>query len=310
MRGLDVAVDGGQSGVRVRVTGVTEPLVAEGLGRFEGDLGAGLIDRIRTCLVQLPGGVPPVERMVLGLTTLPASSSECIDLAARVGEAFRAEHVQVAGDALTAHAGAFAGEAGVVLTVGTGIACIGFDPDVDGFRLVDGDGFLLGDAGGGFWIGSRGVEAVLRAGDGRAGPTSLTDACRVRFGDEAGLAARLHSLPRAVSAIAAFAVDVQDAARTGDAVARAIVEDAADTLADTARAASAVVTSRPVRIAMSGRLVSPGMPLRSAVEERFARDDDREIVPAAGDPLDGAWALVTDTLGAAYDHHMTGWSAS
>jgi len=306
---VDVAVDGGQTGIRVRVTGAAEPVVVEGLGRLEGDLGEGLIDRIRRCLTHLPGGIPAIRHMVLGLTTLPASSSEREELAARVGLALGAERVSVAGDALTAHAGAFSGAAGVVLTVGTGIACIGFDPGVDGFRLVDGDGFLLGDAGSGFWIGSRGVEAVLRAADGRSGPTSLAEACRARFGDEAGLAARLHSLPRPVASIAAFAVDVLDAARGGDAVALAIVDEAADELARTARAASAVVSTRPVRIAMSGRLVAPGTPLRAQLEARFAHDGEREIAPAAGDPLDGAWALVTKTLGDAYDHHMTGWSA-
>jgi glucosamine kinase len=307
---VDVAVDGGQSGVRVRVTGAAEPIIVEGLGRLEGDLGEGLIDRIRGSLAQLPGGVPVVGHMVLGLTTLPASAREREELAERVGMALGAERVWVAGDALTAHAGAFAGAAGVVLTVGTGIACIGFDPRVDRFRLVDGDGFLLGDAGSGFWIGSRGVAAVLRAGDGRAGPTSLTEACRLRFGEEDGLAVRLHSLPRAVASIAAFAVDVQVAARGGDAVARAIVEEAADELACTARAAAAAVSTRPVRIAVSGRLVSPGMPLRVALDARFAQDAEAEIVAAAGDPLDGAWALVSKVVGAAYDHHMTGWRAS
>jgi N-acetylglucosamine kinase-like BadF-type ATPase len=100
-----------------------------------------------------------------------------------------------------------------------------------------------------------------------------------------------------------------DAARGGDAVALAIVDEAADELARTARAASAVVSTRPVRIAMSGRLVAPGTPLRAQLEARFAHDGEREIAPAAGDPLDGAWALVTKTLGDAYDHHMTGWSA-
>lgn len=307
---VDVAVDGGQSGVRVRVTGAAEPIAVEGLGRLEGDLGEGLIERIRRSLAQLPGGAPEVGRMVLGLTTLPASAQESADLAERVGTALGAERVWVAGDALTAHAGAFAGAPGVVLTVGTGIACIGFDPHRDLFRLVDGDGFLLGDAGGGFWIGSRGVGAVLRAGDGRAGQTSLTEACRLRFGDEEGLAARLHSLPRAVSSIAAFAVDVQIAASRGDVVARAIVEEAADELARTARAASAALSTRPVKIALSGRLVSPGMPLRLALDARFADDPGAEICSAAGDPLDGAWALVTAALGDAYDRHMTGWRAA
>ena len=310
MAALDVAVDGGQSGIRVRATGPAEPIVVEGLGRLEGDLGAGLIDRVAQALGRLPEAAPTVGRMVLGLTTLPASGGEREELAAQIGLAFGAERVRVAGDAITAHAGAFAGEAGVVLTVGTGIACIGFDPKTGGCRLVDGDGFLLGDAGGGFWIGSRGVEAVLRAGDGRGAETSLSAACALRFGDSPGLAARLHSLPRPVASIAAFAIDVQDAAHGGDAVARAIVGAASLELVGTAQAASAVISNQPVRVALSGRLVATETPLRTALEREFTGDTGLQIVSAAGDPLDGAWALVTETLGHAYDRHMTGWSAS
>lgn len=316
MDGVCVAVDGGQSKVRVRVSGVAEPITVEGLGRLEGDLAAGLIARIHTALSALPGGVPIIKRMVLGLTTIPATEPERCDLARRIAEAFAASEVYLGGDALTAHAGAFGGAAGVVLTVGTGIACLGFDPATGDIRRVDGDGFLLGDTGGAFWIGSRGVEAVLRAADGRGGHTALTDACSQRFGEHTELAAHLHSLPRAVSAIAGFAIDVQQVALAGDVAARAIIAEAADELVHTAWAASAVMTTTPVQLALSGRVVAPGSALRAAIDARLRAESHLVIVPAAGDPLDGAWALVaelggvrddTAALWAAYDRHMTGW---
>ena len=326
MGGVCVAVDGGQSKVLVRVAGLPESIAVEGLGRLEGDLAAGLIARIHTALSSLAGGVPRIRRMVLGLTTIPATEPERRDLARRIAEAFSAAEVYLGGDALTAHAGAFGGAAGVVLTVGTGVACLGFDPATGDIRRVDGDGFLLGDTGAAFWIGSRGIEAVLRAADGRGGPTALTNACAQRFGEHAELAAHLHSLPRAVSAIAGFAVDVQAAALAGDAAARTIVAEAADELVHTAWAASAVMTTRPVHLALSGRVVAPGSALRGAIDARLRAEPHLVIVPAAGDPLDGAWALVADlgagsgadrddsagektaALWAAYDRHMTGWS--
>lgn len=318
--GVCVAVDGGQSKVRVRVSGRASPIAVPGLGHFEGDLAAGLIARIHTALSGLPGGVPRIDRMVLGLTTMPATEGECLDLARGLADAFAATQVCLGGDALTAHAGAFGGGAGVVLTVGTGVACLGFDPGTGDIRRVDGDGFLLGDTGAGFWLGSRGIEAVLRAEDGRGGPTTLTQACERRFGAHDELAAHLHSLPRAVSAIAAFAVDVQAAAQSGDDAARAIIAEAADELVHTARAASAVVTARPVPLALSGRVVAPGTALRAAIEARLRADPHLVIVPALGDPLDGAWMLAMGLgsecrddapaaeLWAAYHHHMTGWS--
>ena len=64
-------------------------------------------------------------------------------------------------DAITAHIGALPGFVGVSLTAGTGIACIG---SITGRRAVriDGHGVLLGDDGGGFWIGREGhVGSIL-----------------------------------------------------------------------------------------------------------------------------------------------------
>ena len=201
-----VAVDGGQSGIRLRVNSEGEPLVAEGLGRLEGEVHVGLIERIRGSLAELSGGIPDIDSMVLGLTTLPAAPDDQMALAHRIAETFGARRVSVAGDAFTAHAGALAGVAGVVLTVGTGIACLGFDPTSGAARTVDGDGFLLGDAGSAFWIGSRGVEAVLRARDGRGASTALEQFVSERYGDHPQLAAHLHCLPRAVFSVASGGV--------------------------------------------------------------------------------------------------------
>ena len=86
------------------------------------------------------------------------------------------------------------------------------------------------------------------------------------------------------------------------------------------------MTTRPVHLALSGRVVAPGSALRGAIDARLRAEPHLVIVPAAGDPLDGAWALVADlgagsgadrddsagektaALWAAYDRHMTGWS--
>src|SRR5438309_2185892 len=101
---------------------------------------------------------------------------------------------------------------------------------------VDGWGHLLGDVGSGFWIGRRGLDAALRAHDGRGGGSPLLARLVER---DVGpldrlpeLAARAGAGP--VAAIASFSVQVAEAARAGDEVARYIWLEAAGALADSA----------------------------------------------------------------------------
>ncbi|MYS50866.1 ATPase, partial [Streptomyces sp. SID6013] len=78
-------------------------------------------------------------------------------------------------DAVTAHAGALGGRAGVVLAIGTGSVAVGIGADGT-YARVDGWGPLLGDDGSGARIGTAGLRAALRAHDGRGPATALLDA--------------------------------------------------------------------------------------------------------------------------------------
>ena len=76
-------------------------------------------------------------------------------------------------DVVAAHAGAFAGAPGIVVSAGTGAITLGADEFGEQF-YADGWGPLLGDEGGGYWIGVEALRAICRALDGRAHPTQLT----------------------------------------------------------------------------------------------------------------------------------------
>lgn len=77
-------------------------------------------------------------------------------------------------DVVAAHAGAFAGQAGLVLSAGTG--AIGFGADERGEKFyADGWGPILGDEGGGYWIGVETLRTICRALDGRGPQTRLTE---------------------------------------------------------------------------------------------------------------------------------------
>src|SRR5690606_26409477 len=57
-------------------------------------------------------------------------------------------------DAAAAQSGAFGGDAGIVLSAGTGAICLGIDEDNERY-YADGWGPLLGDEGSGYWIGQE-----------------------------------------------------------------------------------------------------------------------------------------------------------
>lgn len=83
--------------------------------------------------------------------------------------------VGVVPDLVAGWAGATGGEPGIVLTVGTGAVAYGRDARGRAAR-AGGWGPLMGDEGGGYWIGVEVLRAVSRALDGRGPSTALTQA--------------------------------------------------------------------------------------------------------------------------------------
>lgn len=154
---------------------------------------------------------------------------------------------------------------GLVLIAGTGAVAA----RVSGGRRVavaDGHGWLLGDDGSGFWLGRQAVRAALAALDGRGPATALLDAVLAHYGlppdgaaaqDAAeGVVVAAHTRPPVELALLSPAVVT--AAGEGDAVARALLADAAELLARAVRA----LRPRPAEpLVLSGGLLGPGGPL-------------------------------------------------
>ena len=181
-----------------------------------------------------------------------------------------------------------AGPGGGVWTFDSAVAC------------VDGWGHLLGDAGSGFWIGRRGLDAALRAHDGRGGGSPVL--ARLVERDVGPLdrlpemAARAGAGP--VAAIASFSVQVAEAAAAGDDVARHIWREAATHLADSAVACARRLnpnSTTPIAVSWLGGLfaVPDGLLLEPFLARIRATFPAADLMPAAGDALAGAARLAT-----------------
>ena len=81
---------------------------------------------------------------------------------------------RIVSDFETALYGAFNGEPGMILIAGTGAVCYGRNSEEISHRC-GGWGNIFDDEGSGYAIGRDVLKAVVRAHDGRAKPTALTD---------------------------------------------------------------------------------------------------------------------------------------
>jgi N-acetylglucosamine kinase-like BadF-type ATPase len=285
-----LAVDGGQTGLRMALVRDGRAVrVAAASGFSHG--GDDAVSEAREALAL----EEPVARVCLGLTGAPARRDLQARLAAMVSSRLDGADVALGPDMVTAHAGALAGEPGVVVAAGTGAVAFGLGTDGSTHR-ADGLGFLLGDDGSGFAIGRDGVRAALRARESRGPATALERAADEFYGGLAGIAHRIYTSAAPVRDVAAFTPEVARAAQAGDAVARSIWAQAAQALATTA--ASVLERTGATVLSHTGRLFSERAlllePFLAAVAERFPRVEYR---PPRGDSLAGAVLLVHGGLG-------------
>jgi N-acetylglucosamine kinase-like BadF-type ATPase len=214
-----LAVDSGGSGLRIALaprggpaSAATvphtsrEPVRTGARGIDAGHLLEQLLPIARRLLADADGAhVRAVAVGTAGLATLGD------DLRARLPGALARElgvrRVALVADAVTAYAGALGARPGAVVAAGTGLIALG--TDLTSWHRADGWGHLLGDCGGGAWIGRAGLEAALRAHDGRPGGSErLLARAEAVFGPVTGLPGKVYPRPDRAAVLASFAPEV------------------------------------------------------------------------------------------------------
>ena len=97
-----LAVDGGQSAIRLRHSSSDRVVEVHGVSRLEGDT----IDAVASAIAQgwLGSGFGPCQRIVLGLSTAPADEPSQVQLCRHVNRVIGADEVWLADDSVTCHA--------------------------------------------------------------------------------------------------------------------------------------------------------------------------------------------------------------
>jgi N-acetylglucosamine kinase-like BadF-type ATPase len=291
--GNRLAIDGGQTGTRLRLTDAAHTVLVE-------HEAPGLLTD-RPVLPQVAeyatalstGSGHPVHEVALGLSGLtPAASRPDVLLEAVAPLGVRT--VALAHDSVSGYLAANGTETGAMLAVGTGVVILAVSETA--VAKVDGWGYLVGDSGSGFWIGRAGLEAAMRAFDGRGEPTVLQEAARERFGALDELYMVIQGDERRVSLVASFARTVIEAATAGDAVALRIVHATAAELAHSATTAlvrTGWQPGTPTRVGAVGAPVTRSELLKGALSDALAVEaPGARLMPPLGAPIDGVAALL------------------
>jgi N-acetylglucosamine kinase-like BadF-type ATPase len=291
-------VDGGQSGSElvlanadgttvVRVNGPACDLVGERPGsRRRADAIDGLLAAAWQRAEQT--GPPRLRALVAGLSGYDGYEVEAA-LPQSAIERLRFVH-----DSEIAHAGALAGEPGIVVIAGTGSVALATDSAGRSLR-VGGWGYLFGDEGSAFWLARRAIARAMRARDrgnfAARGEGALVEIVREHFGVRS-LYEILHGFASgalARSRIAEFAQTLVRASADCEAAGE-LVDDAVRGLAELVTVADArLAPQRPRAVSYAG-----GMFAEAAIRERFARALDAafEVRAPRRPPVEGALLLA------------------
>lgn len=174
------------------------------------------------------------------------------------------ERIAAASDAFNALNGEVGLSDGIALIAGTGSSA--FIRMNGAARQVGGRGYLIDDAGSGYWTGRACLNAAYRSLDGRGPATALLGAAEKRLGMP--LADGIPEIYRGGAAfVASFAPLVFEQAEKGDATAVSIAEACADELCLHLKACLGVCDSPPGVCVASGGMFRSEF-LRKKLTER------------------------------------------
>jgi glucosamine kinase len=201
--------------------------------------------------------------------------------------------IRLAHDSISGYLGCLGERGGAALAAGTGVVTLATGPT--GYSRVDGWGNIMGDAGSGYWIGRAGLDAAMRAHDGRGRPTAILDILRRDFPDVEAAYIDIQSNPERVSLVASYARAIIDLSEEDEVSAR-IVAHATDELTLSVGAGLRNTGWTPQdspAISWVGKILSNpnvALPLQRKLEQAWPH---AQILAPLGGPMDGVARLAT-----------------
>lgn len=264
-------------------------------GTVAGQCEATVADLLRN-MAALPGGLDACRMLCIGAAGISNPATR-VHLQNALQAGGYHGPVTFTGDQQTALYGALGGPGGIVLIAGTGSICYG--QSIDGREARSGGwGHLIDDEGSAYALGRDILRAVVRAADGRAPATALTELVAQRLGAPGVQPViRFTYAPTTTKKeIAALAPLLDPALQQGDAAAQAIIAHAADELTQMAAAAMQPLGLQTGSMALLGSVLQKNETLRAAVITRLTAQFPTLTFPEpVGDAADGAAVMAENS---------------
>lgn len=281
-----ICIDIGQTGLRVRSDDGREASASWGAKHLAIPGAAAVIAEAVTGPVQQFTTGASLE-LLIGTTGYDPAGAEA--LMSELEKRMPFTRAVIANDLAVAHLTAHGTKAGITMIAGTGLIACTIVPG-SAPKVLGGTGWLLGDVGGGYWIGAQGMLAALHDYEGRSASASLRAAAERHFGDLSSALANTYRSDSPVLRMASFAPLVAEAARDGDPTAQEIWHRAVEEGAETITAALAQTGATDLPVAVLGGIASQSDTYFDPLQRRLARN---AIVAqhCAASPLDGCLLL-------------------
>ena len=209
--------------------------------------------------------------------------------------------ITVNSDAIIALAGAFSNQPGIILIAGTGAICFGKNNQGDVVRS-GGWGYLLGDEGGGYYIGKSAIIASLKDFDGRGETTSLRPIIETKFNltsiDQIIPLIYKNNIDRVM--IADLAPIVFEQAKLNDTISRQIIKEVGVELGHLAKAVAKRLdfADEKIKIALIGSIFKQkDLLVKEISKELYEISWDIQIMEPNYDPAIGAAILALNEIG-------------
>ncbi len=203
------------------------------------------------------------------------------------------------GDMVIAHAGALALAPGIVVLAGTGSAILGID--TSGRRVkVGGWGPIYGDEGSALRISQRALTAAARAYDGRGPDTALLPEITKALGVSDFRNSISVIYGHRTHTVAALCPVVYQSMLSGDAVASALFEEAAEELMESVATAIRLMgmEHQPITVSYQGGVAENCPLLIEKIEQRLQQQFPlSRLQPPISRPVIGAYLLACRSLG-------------
>jgi N-acetylglucosamine kinase-like BadF-type ATPase len=299
-----LALDAGQTGIRSLLISVGSQVPGSYPGlRTDTDLFPQLASVIVDALTRHDGPVT----LSIGMTGLTAANSKPAELLSLLPA--HVDRVFLAHDSVTGFLGSIGLGKGVMTAVGTGVVTLGVGTSA--IARVDGWGNLIGDAGSAYWIGRAGLEAGMRAYDGRLESPAMLSLVTDNFSHPEEAYIDLQTSSDRVARIASFARAVSDLAEH-DEVAAEIMRSAGRELAISAVAAARRVglldavadgggdagtdeAGTGPRFSWTGNVMKSDLLRETFIAEVSAAVPTAVLAPPVAEPVDGV-ALLEQVL--------------